>query len=152
MPLLVEARHRMFEDLDGGGDWIGQTDRLLTPWLEERFADGRASGFIAEDGSGAFVGAISVAHEDTPPSRGNPAGRQSYLFGLWVGRAWRRRGIAKALVTAAVQDARELGEGAVTLFASDEGRRVYERLGFHSSPHMRTFLAPLDDPDSPRQR
>ena len=127
---------------------------MLRCWsrLAARIADGRASGFIAEGERGDLAGALSVAHEDTPPSRGNPAGRQSYLFGLWVAKRARRRGIARALVTAATERSQSLGEGAVTLFASDEGRLVYEQMGFHASPHMRIFFAPLDDPDAGKGR
>jgi len=147
IPLLVAARRHMFEDLGEGGEWRSAGDALLAEWLNARLGKGRASGFIAEDPDG-WLGALSVAHEEVPPSRRNPTGRQSYLFGLWVRASVRRRGVARALVTAAVEQSRALGEGAVTLYASDEGRGLYEQLGFEASPHMRLFLAPAQEAES----
>ena len=144
IPLLVEARRHMFEDLGEGGEWRASGDALLEAWLRVHLPTGRASGLIAEDSEG-WLGALSVAHEEVPPNRHNPTGRQSYLFGLWVRASARRRGVARALVTAAVDGSRGAGEGAVTLFASDAGRGLYEELGFEASPHMRLFFSPAED-------
>lgn len=147
---LVEARRRMFAAM-GEPDAPGRVEgeARLAEWLAERIPDGRASGWIAQDAAGRWVGALSVSHEETVPSRHNSGGRHSYLFGLWVQPASRRRGVARALVVVAMAAARDAGEGAVTLMASDFGRPLYEQLGFRSAPAMRYFFAPEGGPGGP---
>lgn len=144
IPILVEARRRMFMDMGDayeGPEYEG-LDESLASFLEET---GRRQplGFIAEDDSGAWLGALSVLHERVPPNRRNPSGRQSYVFGLWVRPACRRRGIARSLMQRVIDSAKERGEGAVWLFASDFGRPLYEQLGFRDGPAMRLVFAPL---------
>ncbi|MDO8915515.1 MAG: GNAT family N-acetyltransferase [Coriobacteriia bacterium] len=145
--VLLEARRGMFADM-GEAQAPGREEgevRLAT-WLAEGLADGSAGGWIAEDDAGRWVGALSVSHEQTVPSRHNMSGRQSYLFGLWVRPENRRRGVARALVQAATAAARDGGEGAVTLMASDHGRPLYQGLGFVPAPAMRLFFEPEGSP------
>ena len=149
IPLLIEARRRMFDDMGEVfiGDAFDAVDSATATFIEERLGRGPV-GFVAEDGAGAWVGTLSVSHEVTPPSRGNPSGRHSYVYGLWVDPAVRRQGVGRALVSAVIESARRLGEGGVTLYASDLGRPLYESLGFNPAPAMRLFFAPLHDPDA----
>lgn len=151
--LLVSARRRMFEDMgEVSDDSLAQIDAGFERWLLPRIADGSAGGWIAEE-DGEWVGAVTVSHDEVPPSRSNPTGRQSYLFGLWVRHDRRRRGIARAIVERCIADARERGEGAVTLYASDAGRPLYESLSFGAAPAMRLLFdcrrEPAGDAEAP---
>jgi GNAT superfamily N-acetyltransferase len=141
IPILLEARRRMFADM-GEADAPGRAEGevRIAAWLAERIPDGRAAGFVAVADDGAWLGAMTISHEESVPSRHNPSGRHSYLFGLSVRPEYRRQGVAGALVTAAVDAARASGEGAVTLVASDFGRSLYEKLGFKAAPAMRIFF------------
>jgi GNAT superfamily N-acetyltransferase len=143
IPALLEARRGMFADM-GEAEAPGREEGevRLQRWLAEGMADGSAGGWIAEDDDGRWIGALSVSHEKSVPSRHNTSGRSSYLFGLWVRPEHRRRGVASGLVKAATNAAREAGEGAVTLYASEFGRPLYERLGFEAAPAMRLFFEP----------
>jgi GNAT superfamily N-acetyltransferase len=146
VPLLFEARHNMYVDL---GDVVRPDDRdavdaALTAFISEHADDG-PFGFIAEDEAGTLVGAISITHETTQPSRVNISGRQAYLYGMWVRPESRRQGVARSLVATAVAAVRPTGAGAVTLMASDEGRPVYAGLGFVDVPAMRLTFTLLDD-------
>ena len=149
IPILVEARRHMFEDLGDPVDAPGydQVDAGMAEFLGKRSDDPLPFGYVAEDDAGGWLGALAVSHETVPPSRGNPTGRQSYLYGLWVRPEHRRRGIARALVTTAIEGSRAAGEGAVWLYASDHGRALYESLGMHPGPAMRLFFDPLHGPD-----
>lgn len=141
IPILLEARRGMFADM-GEAEAPGREEgeMRLAAWYAERIPDGRAGGLVAEDAAGAWIGALSISHDETVPSRHNMSGRHSYLFGLWVRPEYRRRGVARALVTEATEAARTLGEGGVVLFASDHGRPLYEGLGFRTAPAMRLFF------------
>jgi GNAT superfamily N-acetyltransferase len=142
--LLFEARRRMLTDM---GAHVAEEDlrwleSALTEFIEERLTLGPI-GFIAEDPGGLLVGAVSISHEVTLPNLHNPSGRVAYLYGMWVRPDSRRRGVARALVSTAVEAARAVGAGAVTLMSSDEGRLLYEGLGFVSAPSMRLSFEPL---------
>ena len=69
-----------------------------------------------------------------PPYPGNLAGREAYLLNMYTRPAWRKRGMASALLDAMARHAREQRLGKLWLHASDEGRPLYERLGFVANP------------------
>jgi GNAT superfamily N-acetyltransferase len=48
----------------------------------------------------------------------------------------RRRGLASGVIRAALQQARQRGQTSTTLWASDMGTPVYERLGYRSLGHL----------------
>lgn len=55
---------------------------------------------------------------------------EGYLLSIFVAPEWRRRGVATALVAAAIHAARERGLRRIRLHSTPEGRRTYERAGF----------------------
>jgi GNAT superfamily N-acetyltransferase len=142
--LLVEARRHMYEDMgETNQPSLDTADAQFSAWLVGRLEDGRAMGYIAETPDGGWVGALTAHAQDTQPSLGNPSARQHYLFGLWVKPRARRRGVATALVAAAMEGARADGAGLISLNATDTGRIVYGRMGFENNTSMRMFLDPL---------
>ncbi len=143
IPILVESRHRMCEDMgETNLTSLEASDTLFAEWLAQRFSDGRVIGYVAETPEGSWVGAVTAHVQEVAPGLNNPSGLQHYLLGLWVRPEWRRRGVATALASAAVEGARAVGVGVVSLTASDEGRLVYERMGFEAAPGMRVLLDP----------
>jgi ribosomal protein S18 acetylase RimI-like enzyme len=140
LDFLAEQRLAMFGDM--GDRYSGHLDELAAaqkPWMEKHFADGSLAGFIAEE-DGVAVGGVQIAFVDVPPSRVDRSGRSAYLFGLRVVPQHRRRGIARALLQAAIGAARDAGVRLVTLQASEDGRPVYERLGFETTREMALLL------------
>jgi len=142
---LCAFRTRMFTEM--GWSDIQRLEQLAvsyTEYLRENLASGEAAGWIAETHMGAGGSAVPIAGaclvwKRVPPSLRNPDGREAYLLGVFVDPAWRRRGIARKLVAAAIEQARAQGAAMVTLHASDEGRLLYERMGFVDSHEMRLF-------------
>lgn len=142
--ILVAARRHMYEDMgETNSASLDAADARFAGWLPAAFAEGRVLGYVAEDGRGEWLGAVSAHVQDVPPSMGNPEGRQHYLFGLWVRPEVRRRGAATALVTAAIDGAKRDGAGAVLLMASEMGRPLYQRMGFEPGTAMRLFFEPM---------
>ena len=59
------------------------------------------------------------------------------VLNVYVERAWRRRGVADALMRAVLDGLAGRGIRRIVLHASDDGRRLYERLGFVATNEMR---------------
>jgi GNAT superfamily N-acetyltransferase len=94
------------------------------------------------------AGAGALLREVAPrpqPVRGKieiVAGKQAIIQNVYTEPEWRRRGLAALLISTILDWTREEGIKSVVLHASDQGRRVYERLGFIQTNEMR--LSRLD--------
>ena len=62
------------------------------------------------------------------------------ILNMYVEREYRRRGIARALMLKMISWCRENRFTSVGLHASEEGRSLYEQLGFKSTNEMRLDL------------
>jgi GNAT superfamily N-acetyltransferase len=64
-------------------------------------------------------------------------GRQGIVLNVFTERNWRRRGLAKLLMEQVLAWAASSGLETLVLHASEDGRRLYERLGFLATNEMR---------------
>ncbi|WP_429158472.1 GNAT family N-acetyltransferase [Aeromonas media] len=95
--------------------------------------EGSARSWLVEvDGEAVACGTLALFVR--PPYPGNLAGREAYLLNMYTRPAWRKRGMASILLDAMAAHAREQRLGKLWLHASDQGRPLYERLGFVSNP------------------
>ena len=78
------------------------------------------------------------------------AGGVAGLYLVATHEAYQRRGLATALVDAAVRHAIDAGAPIVTLQASEAGARVYERLGFEVVSQIRLIAFAPSRPDQDR--
>lgn len=160
IPTAVDFRSRMFREMGWTDEERLRTvEPLAAAYLEREFVSGGCSGFVAEkpgtDGELETVACVVVVWQSIPPGPRNLVGRQAYLLGMYVVPEARRQGIARALMTAAIECATRSGAPLLTLHASDQGRPLYEQLGFHTAPEMRLFTEhaappawrPVDDAD-----
>lgn len=72
-----------------------------------------------------------------PPGGGVHDGRQALVLNVYTTPAWRRQGVADALMRQVLAWTRAEAIADVVLHASDEGRPLYERLGFAPTNEMR---------------
>jgi GNAT superfamily N-acetyltransferase len=64
-------------------------------------------------------------------------GRQGIVLNVYTEPGWRRRGIARELMTAVLRWARTERLESLVLHASSDGRALYEELGFTATNEMR---------------
>jgi GNAT superfamily N-acetyltransferase len=64
-------------------------------------------------------------------------GRQAIIVNVFTEREWRRRGLAVLLIKGIIDWSRQTNLDSLVLHASDEGRPLYERLGFIVTNEMR---------------
>jgi GNAT superfamily N-acetyltransferase len=134
------ARHRRLMMIDmGNADGPGMDAMIerFKPWALAEMAANRYSTWLAlEPGGEAAAGAALWLKERHPGLRG-PSPRVGYVLNVFCERAHRRRGLARLLVETIVEHCRELGLDSVELHASDEGRPLYESMGFAATNEMR---------------
>ena len=143
---LVRQRRRMFEHM-GATDaaLLDEADRLYRRWARARLKSGKLVGFLVEERGEAVAGGC-VWLQPVQPRPHALVTEQPYILSMFTEPAHRGKGHASRIVRAAVQWARERGYPRISLHASEEGRSVYERLGFEPTTEMRLKL------DAPRRR
>ncbi len=135
--LLTQLRRALFDDLGRGADAEGTLafERACEPVLGEALANGTAMAWLVEDHAGAAVATAMLLIFPRLPTPRDRRAAEGYLLGVFTVPAWRRRGLARTLVTAAIEEARRLGLARVRLSTSAEGRALYAALGFRGNPN-----------------
>ena len=112
----------------------GATEDIdLAPALKDYYArhmaDGTFVSWIALDGD-KIVGTSGMSFVEKPPYFGCPSGRIGLLSSMFTDPAYRRKGIAKELLSRVVEEARAYGCGTVQITASNMGVLLYTSFGF----------------------
>lgn len=121
---------------------LDRADVVFRRWARPRLKDRSLVGFIAEDASGSFLGSGAVWLQPSQPRPWWEGGTIPYLMSMYVRPEARGRGVASAIVRAAIAWSRAKGFPRIVLHASEMGRGVYARIGFERTWEMRYPLAP----------
>ena len=136
LPLLLRYRRAMAEEMDGTDESaVNRMIAALEPYLRFAIPEGRWHSWIAEPG-----GCASVEIVRWVPGRQDPTPRRAWIHSLYVEPAFRRHGIGRQLTATITAWCREQGFEWVYLHASEQGRPLYESLGFLPSSEMRLKL------------
>jgi GNAT superfamily N-acetyltransferase len=135
---LVRQRRLMWWDM-------GRRDEAALDLMEaaarEYFVravpDGSYRGFLAVNADGQIIGGGGIVISAWPGVLGQRAPKRAMVLNLYVERDQRRRGVARELMKAMIVWCRDNGFSSVGLHASDEGRPLYEQLGFKATNEMR---------------
>lgn len=145
IPLIAHHRAAMFRDM--GALASGQEEslaRATAAFLDEALPRGEYLAWVAEDKETppAIIGGAGAQLRPILPRPragvdGLELGPEAIVLNVYVEPAWRRQGVAEALMRALLEALAARGVRRIVLHASDEGRRLYERLGFVSTNEMR---------------
>jgi len=130
--ILTAMRWKLFQETNSTEtpeptpEFLGECRATVRDLLERSQAFGWVA--CAEDGS-PMGNLVLLLHARLPSPR-NVVPLEGYVMNVWVERAWRRKGIASALMGAALEKSREVGLRRVRLHATQEGRGAYARAGF----------------------
>ncbi len=101
----------------------------LRDYYKRHMADGTFVSWLAMDGD-RIVGTSGMSFVEKPPYFGCPSGKIGLLSSMFTEPDYRRRGIAKELLSRVVDEAKAYGCGAVQITASDMGVLLYASFGF----------------------
>jgi GNAT superfamily N-acetyltransferase len=140
----VIAQHRvaMFRDM-GQVPTDAMAKELLelsTPALTATLREGSYVGWLAVDAKGDIVAGAGVHIKPQlprPSSDGVAVTPVPLVVNVYTEPAWRRRGLARALMTTLMQWANAEGFDRVNLHASKDGHALYVALGFVPTNEMR---------------
>jgi ribosomal protein S18 acetylase RimI-like enzyme len=88
----------------------------------------------AGDWKERIIGCGGICLQQEMPSPDNPSGRCGYLMNIYVRPKHRHQGHARGMVDWLMDQARAWGAEKIWLEASEEGRPLYETLGFTDLP------------------
>ena len=123
----------------------GATEEIdLVPALKDYYhrhmADGTFVSWLALDGD-EIIGTSGMSFVEKPPYFGCPSGKMGLLSSMFTNPAYRRKGIARELLSRVIADARDYGCGTAQITASDMGVKLYTDFGFiHNGNFMQYKL------------
>jgi GNAT superfamily N-acetyltransferase len=140
IPEIVRQRRGMFEDMgykDAAA--LDAMARATAEYLAKAMAEGSFRAWLALERERVVAGGAVVIF----PSPAHPCelrNQRATILNVYTYPAYRRRGIARKLMHAITDWCQREGFSRVTLHASDDGRHLYESLGFAPTNEMRLNL------------
>jgi GNAT superfamily N-acetyltransferase len=101
----------------------------LKDYYNRHMQDGTFVSWLALDGN-KIIGTSGMSFVEKPPYFGCPSGKMGLLSSMFTAPDYRRKGIAKELLSRVVDEARQYGCGTVQITASDMGVLLYTNFGF----------------------
>ena len=140
IPEIVRHRRGMYEDM-------GITDAraldamipLSSDFLASAMSEGSFRAWLACDAE-RIAGGGAVLISPWPAHPYDLECRRATIINMYVYPEYRRRGIARQLMQAILAWCRAEGLARVCLHASEQGRHLYETLGFEASNEMKLTL------------
>lgn len=120
---------RIYQLREEGAKEVIDLRPALLDYYKRHMADGTFVSWLAFDGD-KIIGTSGMSFVEKPPYFGCPSGKMGLLSSMFTNPEYRRRGIAKELLSRVVKDAKEYGCGTVQITASDMGVKLYADFGF----------------------
>ena len=100
------------------------------------FLEGDQTTVLAAEGE-RVLGCASMCYIELMPTFSHPAGKRAHLMNVWTDPSRRREGIAARMVSMLIEEAWKRGVTEISLDATEAGKPLYRKLGFHGSEeHM----------------
>jgi GNAT superfamily N-acetyltransferase len=140
IPEILRQRRRMYEDMDYRDPVaLEAMAKLSHCYVTKAMADGTFRAWLACDSDRAVAGGAVIIS----PWLAHPYDlecRRATILNVYTDPEYRRRGIARRLMRTIIDWCKREGLAGVTLHASEDGRHLYESLGFELSNEMRLKL------------
>jgi GNAT superfamily N-acetyltransferase len=139
--VLIRHRRMMWWDMGRRDETaLAAMEEAAREYFSAAILDGSYRAFLAIGDGDQVVGGGGIVISPWPGVLGQPQPRRAMILNMYVEREHRRRGVARALMNEMISWCREHEFCSVGLHASDEGRPLYEQLGFKPTSEMQLDL------------
>ncbi|MDR3085859.1 MAG: GNAT family N-acetyltransferase [Christensenellaceae bacterium] len=141
--LLLDLREEVLRAANGlpASADLGPIREHSCAYYQDALPSGEHLAILAFAGD-AFAACGAVSFYRVLPTVHNPSGRKAYIMNLYTREAFRRRGLARAILTRLIEEARKAGAGQILLETTSMGRPLYESEGFVSMPDEMELVSP----------
>ncbi len=140
IPEILRQRRAMYEDLDykDAAALLAMVS-ISDAYLKKAMAEGSFRSWLASiENRTVAGGAIIISPWPAHPY--DLECRRATILNVYTDRGYRRRGIARRLLETMIAWCKREGFARVDLHASEDGRHLYETLGFEPGNEMRLKL------------
>lgn len=110
----------------------------LNDYYKRHLSDGTFVSWLALDGN-KIIGTSGMSFVEKPPYFGCPSGKIGLLSSMFTNPDYRRKGIAKELLSRVVNEAKKYGCGTIQITASDMGVKLYTDFGFEHNGNFMQY-------------
>ncbi len=137
-PIIARHRAAMFRDMgDLSGDGVARLESVSFVYLRQMLAERRYVGWLVEHRGEVVAGGGLILSQLLPRPGAIDGGAQALIVNVYCEAEHRRRGLARALMNAILDWLKQERIASVVLHASQDGRPLYESLGFVQTNEMR---------------
>jgi ribosomal protein S18 acetylase RimI-like enzyme len=140
VPVVSHQRAAMFTDMGFDPALVSRMEPPFQAWVSDLIRSGEYIGFLAVAEGGEVVAGAGLWLNQWIPSPMISSGKRGYILNVYTEPEHRRQGLARRLVDACIGYCREQRLTAVVLHASEQGRSIYEGMGFKDTSEMRLYL------------
>jgi GNAT superfamily N-acetyltransferase len=138
--VLVHHRVAMFRDMGNVFD-ARPLEEAFAEWLRTVMPAGSYRAWVVESDDGVVVGGAGATIIPWPPGPRYPGESLAFVYNVYTDPAHRRRGLARLLMETLHAWCRERGVASVALNASEDGRPLYEAMGYAVTPSPMMFFS-----------
>lgn len=127
---MIQSRYETMKKVSNLNDDYEFCDDFKN-YTKEYFLKGNQTTVLAiDDTNMKVVGNASICYIDLLPTFSHPNGKRSHLMNVYVQKNFRHQKIASKMVSFLIEEAKAKGVTEISLDATDDGRHLYETLGF----------------------
>ena len=113
-------------------------EAALKDYYLRHLSDGTFISWLALDND-RIIGTSGMSIVEKPPYFGCPSGKIGLLSSMFTDPNYRRKGIAKTLLSKVIDEAKAQGCGTVQITASDMGVLLYSDFGFEKNENFMQY-------------
>jgi GNAT superfamily N-acetyltransferase len=135
--VIVHHRRAMFHDMEHrGNQTLEAMSERFRVWLKDKMEVGEYRAWFAVEGDKVASG-TGLWLMDWPPHVIAGGKWRGNILNVYTEPEYRKRGLARKLINEALDWCEKEGVEAVILHASDQGKSLYEQMGFERTNEMR---------------
>ena len=113
-------------------------EAVLKDYYLRHLSDGTFISWLALDND-RIIGTSGMSIVEKPPYFGCPSGKIGLLSNMFTDPSYRRKGIAKTLLSKVIDEAKTQGCGTVQITASNMGVLLYSDYGFEKNENFMQY-------------